>query len=800
MGERSMTRINETLLFSLFEKPEPQPKNKRVKEYFDYLHTRIFPNPNDFIDFLTAQNIDRQYESAERIIKRLCYYANFPPSYYALMDVVCVEHYQKTGISNMDLYIPRDHFLHVVYLYMLGIYVFFYNPEFYSRIVSSNKYERQGNSVGNIECNCIKDFVSEWKYFCLFHDVGYTVEILGNSKIKSDKERKNTQEQLLNTAGGYKASFGKNETLKEITFWSTIEILSKLIFTSLVLLNSEEAISPNHKMFRQFMSTALKHYGPNNTAVSIEFDNIPQTILSGQVLDRVFSNHCLKRLTPVLNINRITVIGIDRESGKLGFIFYHGENGSGEFVFTEDASTSIQSLLATPDLLLFDDYEPSQFNLLYLLNDNTWFIDQLKSLGVNSYYEHTSSQLCMKYKEKYKEITDEAQFLDFSYLIFDDLCTQIGSNYYGSILESYLDGQLFSFGDKNPNEATNAISSRNKKIAQRVLSSIEKYQKELLDNCNTQLIDEINKRFTRVMSYNSLDNLIDQHIDCYFDCVSDIANDLLNKKVFKHQISKEIEKKIDNEIKLLHVFSQLYIQVRSTLDNTVASLDDSQKKPWFEYDYSKGKVTAYPTFLEEMISTKICDRMKMTMEKVSSEYQLLHGITIDHGIASAYYAGGIFHGYRLALERADIPQKQFLLSVLLDIPGRIDDHRIGYISDYDHVFTSVLYAIYTHNLYPSHFSGESNGQKYKTRMIDPLSYLALLCDNLQDWNRPKSLHPAWMDSRPIQKASEEYDIQVSEVGIIISDVASKSTNWIDDKIEELSAFLDSVTSYVKKKR
>ena len=110
-----MTRINQTLLTKLFANPTPQPKRKEVLTYFNRLHSRMFPCSDEFIEFLSAQSIDRQYEIAERIIQRLCYYSNFPPSYYALMDVVCVEHYQKIGTSGTDSHIPRDHFLHLVF-------------------------------------------------------------------------------------------------------------------------------------------------------------------------------------------------------------------------------------------------------------------------------------------------------------------------------------------------------------------------------------------------------------------------------------------------------------------------------------------------------------------------------------------------------------------------------------------------------------------------------------------------------------------------------------------------------------
>ena len=152
-----MTQINNTLLSRLFLDPNPQPKNKEVISYFKEIHHRMFPNSDDYIEFLKAQSVDRQYESAERIIHRLCYHANFPPSYYALLDIICVENYQEKGILDTDTYVPRDHFIHIVYLYLLGIYVFFYNTEFYTKIIASNKFERNGFILANVKYDCIKE-------------------------------------------------------------------------------------------------------------------------------------------------------------------------------------------------------------------------------------------------------------------------------------------------------------------------------------------------------------------------------------------------------------------------------------------------------------------------------------------------------------------------------------------------------------------------------------------------------------------------------------------------------------------
>lgn len=788
-----MTRINQTLLTKLFVNPAPQPKREEVGMYFNRLHSRMFPNSDDFIEFLSAQSIDRQYESAERIIQRLCYYSNFPPSYYALMDVVCAEHYQKSGTSASDKHIPRDHFLHLVFLYLLGIYIFFYDAEFYSNIVDSNRFERDSTSLGNIEYSCIKDFISEWKYFCLFHDVGYTPEILGNKSFSTKKEKTEIQKKLKGDSGGYKASFEKNETLKQITYWGTIEILSKLVFSWIVISNSEEYVSPRHKVFKHFQRQRLFHRDSDALSITpFDFCELPPSCISGRFLDRrVCSNQCLKQLLPVFDADRITVIGIDKESGQLGFVFYTGEHGHREFVFTEQAGSEaeLNSFFSSPNMILFDDYLPLHYDFQYVLSgDDGQFKDHLKLLGITDYFPSVCSQANEVFECAYKGIRCEEQFLDFSFVLFSWLCKQIEHSYYGTQLEGYLDKQKFSFDRYDSEDIVSELSRRHSIISQRILNSIGKYKDELRDTCNSLLSQEIKKLLVPVQGFSSLEEMIGKHTSNYFSCVFEIVGDIRKKTIFKEQLEQTIRDKIQKEIDVMQLFSHIYVQVKSMLNKS-----DS----WFEYDYIESTVKK-PSFLGACISKKLNFLMGMNIEQVEKEYGLRHGITVDHGVASACYAASIFYCYRCAIEMVKAPQERLLLSILLDIPGIIEDSKVGYISDYDHVFTTVLYAIFTHNLYPSHFLEESKGRGYKTKMSDPFTYLALLCDSLQDWNRPKNLHPARMDGAPIVKASEEYNIEVSENGIIISDTATKSSDWISQNINGLSDFLDSIGAYIRK--
>ena len=782
-----MTQINNTLLSRLFLDPNPQPKNKEVISYFKEIHHRMFPNSDDYIEFLKAQSVDRQYESAERIIHRLCYHANFPPSYYALLDIICVENYQEKGILDTDTYVPRDHFIHIVYLYLLGIYVFFYNTEFYTKIIASNKFERNGFILANVKYDCIKDFISEWKYFCLYHDIGYSAEILGNEN--KFRNRKKVQSELKKIPNEYKASLGQNAILKQTSYWGTLEILSKLLFTKLVISNSSENIFPDHKIYRIFKQQSLiRCCTKTSISKNIKFNEIPQEFLSGIQLEKIYSNHCFKKILSSIDLNDVIIIGLEKESGYVGFVTFLQE-GSRIYVYREgmERDSEFNRLLEMPDIITFDDYSPKTFEFVYLLR-NANIEDRISSIVSEDFFDSVYYQTKNIFESDFKSISDEANFIDFPYTIYCWLHKKVKTRLVNTKLEAYLDNQKFSFESKSKPEIIEDLLKRNRLIRQRILESLDEYHYVLSRECNELLRQRIEKEIPKPNKNTSPDEMLSSYIEQYFQVLLDIAKNDSTKELIRNDLSNKILSQIEDEVSLLQLFSQVFVQVKSTLDKSDV---------WFEYNYITGETKTTP-FLEASISKKLQDKMMIPdIATVCKEYNLYHGNTVDHGIISAQYAASVFLCYRNALLKAHNVQEQLLLSVLLDIPNEIEQSHVRYIINYNHVFTNVLYAVFTHNLYPSHFDKNSKGAEYKTNMSDPFTYLSLLCDALQEWNRPRSLHPSLFENHPLKGASEEYNIDVKDNCIFLSDTDVSNNGWIDNNITTLKTYLANIDAFVK---
>lgn len=170
--------INKTLLEHLFLNPKPLQRKNVL--YFE-LQTRIFPQSEEYIKFLSINDMNEKVELAKKILQRLCFESNYPPPYYLLTNLI---NFEKDNInkSKTKNYIPQDHMVHTLNTYILGIFLFFYH-RILNRDLTNSFMHKRNELESDLVLNATKDFISSWKYFCLFHDLAYPIEVL-YKKIK----------------------------------------------------------------------------------------------------------------------------------------------------------------------------------------------------------------------------------------------------------------------------------------------------------------------------------------------------------------------------------------------------------------------------------------------------------------------------------------------------------------------------------------------------------------------------------------------------------------------------------------
>lgn len=789
-----MIRINNTLLEKLFLEPDPQHDNPEVLDIFHKLFYRMFPGKNSFIEFLQVQNYDKQYSLAEEIIHRLCYTSNFPPPFFAIKDVISVENYQKETVGATDPYVPRDHFIHLVNLYMLGIYVFFYNPQFYNKILMDNRFERQNEHHYQPKLDSVKDFISEWKYFCLFHDIGYVPEIFGNKKFVLNAPK--TYLALCKRPNDFQSSLSENQQIKQITFFGALEIMSRIFMAKFIIDYSTTEIVNSSKLFRRFRKSELSIYTECNQINSIEFEKEFSPFFTKTLrLEKMYSNHCLKPLLPIWGESNIIVIGIHKETGELSFIsFAKGKTRNLLFLKKYENSKDILRLAKDPTLVLFDDFKPLDFEMEYLLKEDSLFQDlyDLILFSDDSFVEYSYELLKATLGIQFASISCENQILDFYFDIYMFLYSTIrkytfsrnGSKQIARVkkFEEFLDSWDISFIDDEN------ILNNLAKLSDIVYSLIQcLYTENIKKKCmdSIQKID-IPSGKGKSSKFLNPDILIRDIVDDYFNAIKEKVNSEDEKTKLIISINDDYCQQIEQTSSLIKMYAIINSGLKSVLQKC--------SKPFsYDFDYEKRRESFNDTFSKSIIQEKTRAVLKCSFRDILNNYNIPYDNKFNHGFSSFKYASCIFEILRNSIETKKTPPEWKIIDILFSIsnPTKNTEYITQYITNYNHIFKNVLYSILIHDVYPTNFTKGSELNNMQTAISDPFSYLALLCDALQQWNRPQSISASLLDTRHGEHASEEYNIIVKNDGIYLYEESiEKSQRRLAENIANMSHLAD----------
>lgn len=142
---------------------------KKVNHYdtvYKILFDTIWPNSQNFVMFLSSSETSLKIEYAKKIYENFTLINNtfLPP--FTILKVL--EDQYRNLKTNSNGYIPQDHVIHSINLYIFGIYVFFNSKKI------SVKLLKEKSNIDNYKS--IKDFILKWQIFSLYHDVGYFFE------------------------------------------------------------------------------------------------------------------------------------------------------------------------------------------------------------------------------------------------------------------------------------------------------------------------------------------------------------------------------------------------------------------------------------------------------------------------------------------------------------------------------------------------------------------------------------------------------------------------------------------------
>lgn len=142
--------------------------NKKVSYYSKYYlsnYNYIWFNSNNFEKFLSGSDLTQKLDYAKKIYFDLQLYDElFMPDFYINNIIGLQQHELK---KSNEFYVPQDHIVHSVNLYILGVYLFFNNKFLNTHLIINNHVSPDKD---------IYLFIKKWRIFAFYHDIGYFIE------------------------------------------------------------------------------------------------------------------------------------------------------------------------------------------------------------------------------------------------------------------------------------------------------------------------------------------------------------------------------------------------------------------------------------------------------------------------------------------------------------------------------------------------------------------------------------------------------------------------------------------------
>lgn len=371
-----MKTVNQFLLEKLFFNKDtlyPHIYNK-------YFHD-IFPCDEEFIKFLKSNSRELQLNYAKVIVDRMAFGTFNHTLYDAYKNLISFEENELRDKSTG--YVPRDHSIHSINTYLLGIYLFFSSKIFFNQIISyfNDAVQRAhySDSENNVE-NYFLSFLDSWKIFALNHDISYPIELLSTTQI----ENKHNCLDLDNVARKLKNKY----ILYQLTLLSALEII---ISNSNISLN-------NH--LTNLDKTKLSDIDYLNYYKLEKFFSVK----SLYIFDTVFDYQKLIILVKDKNLNNVVLYKYDYTTSLFIACSLSDNN------FKEKLSLDSFNNYDNNDSYNLEFYYPlKNVNLSSLIPSLCSYADDIKK---------TSEFLLNKFSIEYSNISSHHEYTNFLYKIY----------------------------------------------------------------------------------------------------------------------------------------------------------------------------------------------------------------------------------------------------------------------------------------------------------------------------------------------------------------------------------------------
>jgi hypothetical protein len=794
MAEWETKNMAETLLQSLFTNPKPIA---HFGDIYRNLENRIFPDREQIKAFLQTENNSEQVSLAKEIIERMCFDSNYPPPYKLLINLKDVEE-SSTNKAVAGSYIPQDHFVHMLNLYLLGIYVYFYHPTLNGYLISYFGNTRKKERIKNRNLTSTKDFLSCWKYFCLYHELSYPIEII---------YKKNTS-PLGSKQFKWVDVFNLIPDMLYREFLA--EIVAKLYVT-------ERLINDHHnknasELFENFDYSFIHISGePFTEKSSLHSEKIKERYQNFIGVDKLFVfDHFKIMLNFIPKDESLLTVLLDVATGNpIGFMECKAsESDRGTFMLSQSGEMSENQLKS---MLTDDDQQfVGRYRVMYFIEEKNFKAikgGMFESSGIDTTKFQNAEKIIGKAEEKFRD--------EYAYISFSRIKNSQGfGKYLFQIYKAVLDkfDEIFCLSEKvhryTPSQRSEKVCSF---IPQEywLAADVSPKNKERIygEYMKKEFASTLVGAIAELLKKNVEENIIEEisNIDNK-DKIADILFEEL-KKFFKNKniLNPILEKAsidtsdymvdfLQSEIAGANALADAFIDIRKKL---------GLKYGWGEYvKNAEIETESFFKFLNkeqnicdviEWIDDELSDRHRLDLCELITEYENPN-IRYDHGLYSCLYylfCNTVFLDIINNASSAAAPELKFLI---WDADGRSNKAKLT--EKYNFIMKQTAYSILCHNIYSEHFE-KSYDRKWTIKKKDSFAYFCCLMDSLQIWDRQKYLKHSRRSWAP-QFCYSSYNIYIKDDQLIIK-FLSKIRDFEKlkkEKIDTLDTFLENCTDYI----
>ena len=731
-----MSNINDRFWNELFVKKEVHFN----QEQYRILFKKIWKNERLFKDLLTSNSETIQKQASKDISDLFSFSINcsFPDFYFP--SLISSEQIVQSDSATKK---KREHSVHSIMIYILGIWLFFNHPTFNKSIIDQESKEITiSNGLEKPILLSINNFIDSWIMFSLFHDIGYIFE--DNIDIKG----KCSNEAYTKFIRQF------NEIDENVYYNRIIEYITNLIIIFNTLLKSTSSLK--EKNYNLLKESDFINYSTNK---NIKICNeINDSIFDSYYL--LYNISCYEEIVDFLPfISEEKIITVIKDNNLEIIAIKQGKNK----IFVSESINQLSTVeLNNIDILCSETFNNGRFKTEYYIETPHKVLDDY--FIKTSYYSF--------YKDNFLKPAKLIGDLFFS----DFVCSDCYNDY------EQIKYRIFSYLKQNI-----PLNTLNK--------SQSVYKKEQSDAYKEILIDYLNSELKRI-KLNNTDN--------YAKTIWTYAKGILESEEMQKQYIVEIMQKSQNknEIPILdHFISMIYANFKKYKSVDFIKTRDCDGGKIIYYDlFDLSRQRTYDTqtkSLYNLIKNRIIyEWSKLSSGKNEQDFNKLltyhYKSKYDHGIMSSSILMQTFLS-NIKINNSFAMQERTGSEQILNILSNKNHMLINNKC----VFERTIFAILFHNIFVSSYEKMFNESYKQTLTTNAFSYFAAFCDNLQTWDRPEVFDYMFNDISSNYVIGNNIDIDIKGNRIIVAFNSNSIKNRLYKYKESLNDYLDGASSFVE---